>query len=283
MIMNTRAKKVYQGADGSVHFLSSGVDYSVLIITDPKLGRDQIEFDGPVRLLPRHPLLPVDFDGVQYQSVSASGSTMVTVHPGRPPFEHSLAGVCDSCMFGEHDYSVWPVCPGDHRGRVVHGPVYPVYVDGQPSFDAGPLGSGPVVEPEFEPVAIAAPEPVSEPEEKPVKRKGLLRRRDVEPAPAPGPAQPDPVLSAAVMAALRATSNGRGLTAKDRDELHRRLTQAGVTFKTEAVDTVLDKLIASGAVEFRPGVGFWVGNGFPTIWQADVTRLSDIGNSSSWG
>jgi hypothetical protein len=56
-------------------------------------------------------MLPADYDGVEYQSISRTGSTRVTVHPGQPAFTHSMVGVCWSCMFGEHDWLVWPVCP----------------------------------------------------------------------------------------------------------------------------------------------------------------------------
>jgi hypothetical protein len=96
----------------------------------------------------------------------------------------------------------------------------PVDVQPEPVF-------APVDEPALEPVS----EPVSEPEDKPRGRwLDRVKKPKTEPAPAPKgePApEPDPVLAAAITAALRATSSGRGLTAKDRDELHRRLAEDG--------------------------------------------------------
>jgi hypothetical protein len=50
MIMTAVAKAVYRGSDGSVHYLSSSPDHSLLIITDPVLGVELIEFDGPAQL-----------------------------------------------------------------------------------------------------------------------------------------------------------------------------------------------------------------------------------------
>jgi hypothetical protein len=78
MIMKARAKRVHQGTDGSVHFLASSDTYSLLIITDPALGEDRIEFDGPCYLKSPSPMLPADYDGVEYQSISRTGSTRVT-------------------------------------------------------------------------------------------------------------------------------------------------------------------------------------------------------------
>jgi hypothetical protein len=55
---------------------------------------------------------------VEYESISASGSTRVSVRPGGVPFICSM-GVCFSCSFPPlaragmgHDYELWPVCPG---------------------------------------------------------------------------------------------------------------------------------------------------------------------------
>jgi hypothetical protein len=113
------AKAVHRGADGSVHYLSSSPDHSVLIITDPVLGVDRIELDGPCRLIPRGPNLPASYDSVVYESISATGSTRVDVSPGQPAFLHVMGGVCWSCAFtardGGHDYDLWPTCPSENR------------------------------------------------------------------------------------------------------------------------------------------------------------------------
>jgi hypothetical protein len=83
--MGARARAVYRGADGSVHYLSSTAESSVLIVTDPAVGMTKIPFDGPCRLVPRSPLLPAGYDAVDYRSVGASGSTLVSVSPGERP------------------------------------------------------------------------------------------------------------------------------------------------------------------------------------------------------
>jgi hypothetical protein len=67
-------------------------------------------------------MLPADYDGVEYQSISRTGSTRVTVHPGQPAYTHSMVGVCWSCMFGEHDWLVWPVCPHEAAPEPVQEP-----------------------------------------------------------------------------------------------------------------------------------------------------------------
>jgi hypothetical protein len=160
-VLGARARAVWRGDRDQVHHLSSTPDGSLLIITDPAVGVVKIPFDGPCRLVPRSPNLPAGYDAVEYESVGVSGSTMVSVHPGEAPSSYSVTGVCfGCCMGGPHDFSLWSVCPGEQRADAAagHGVVYPVYVDGEPSFDAGPLGSEPVVEPASEPVAIAAPE-----------------------------------------------------------------------------------------------------------------------------
>lgn len=110
--MGAVAEAVHRGADGSVHYLSSSVDGSLLIIADPAYGVARIPLGGPCRQVPRGPNLPAGYRGVVYESVSAAGSTLITVSPGRPPFEHTIGGVCSSCMLGEHDFELWPVCPG---------------------------------------------------------------------------------------------------------------------------------------------------------------------------
>jgi hypothetical protein len=132
--MSAVAKAVHRGTDGSVHYLMSGAESSLLVVTDPALGVDRIEFDGPVRMLP--PRTPLGVAGevagvVEYESISASGSTRVSVRPGEVPFTYSM-GVCFSCSFPPpdragmgHDYELWPVCPGGKGSRtptVVHAP-----------------------------------------------------------------------------------------------------------------------------------------------------------------
>jgi hypothetical protein len=61
------------------------------------------------------PNLPAGYDAVQYEMISRTESTLITVHPGQPPFEHTIGGVCSSCMHGEHDFELWPVCPSGNR------------------------------------------------------------------------------------------------------------------------------------------------------------------------
>jgi hypothetical protein len=123
--MSTLLDRVYQGADGSAHFLSSTPDRSVLIITDPVLGKDEITFDGPVRLLPPR----AGATAVAYESISASGSTTVQVSPGQQPAIRSVGSICVYCCFppvGQlgrgHDYGLWPVCPGEAQRRRDHAP-----------------------------------------------------------------------------------------------------------------------------------------------------------------
>ena len=114
MQVTQTAEVVHRGSDGSAHFLSSSAGSSLLIITDPAVGVVKIPFDGPCRLTPRSPNLPAGYDAVDYESVGVSGSTMVSVHPGEmPSSSRSVAGVCFACVAGPHDYSLWPVCPGD--------------------------------------------------------------------------------------------------------------------------------------------------------------------------
>jgi hypothetical protein len=126
--MTAVAKAVHRGADGSVHFLSSTPDRSVLIITDPVLGKDEITFDGPVRLVPPR----AGSGAVEYESISASGSTTVHVSPGQRDLIREVGGLCTYCCFPplgqlgrSHDYELWPVCPGDARRRKDHAPGTP--------------------------------------------------------------------------------------------------------------------------------------------------------------
>jgi len=115
--MSRLAKAVHRGADGSVHYLASSRDGSELIITDPVVGLSRINFDGPCRLVSRSPSLPASYDAVEYESITVSGSSSVSVRPGQPPFEHSIGGVWWACMHGDHDFSVWQVCPRGDLSR----------------------------------------------------------------------------------------------------------------------------------------------------------------------
>jgi hypothetical protein len=114
--LGARARAVHRGADGSVHFLSSGPTSSELIITDPVARLSRLHFDGPCRLKPRNPNLPVTYVAVDYESIGAEGSSMISVSPGERPFIHGLGGGCFSCMDGSHDFGLWPVCPGEGDG-----------------------------------------------------------------------------------------------------------------------------------------------------------------------
>ena len=161
------AKAVHRGVDGSVHYLSSSDTFSLLIIADPAYGAAKavkIVLDGPCRKLARGPNLPAGYRGVEYESISANGSTLITVSPGRQPFEHTIVGVCSSCMDGEHDFELWPVCP-----RPLAQPVK------KPSSASSPVTS-------------AAP---STPPEAPAKGKARVRWLDAR-KPAPEP-EPEPV------------------------------------------------------------------------------------------
>jgi hypothetical protein len=108
--MSTLAKAVHRGDNGSVHYLWSNPDGSTLVITDPKLGKILLRFDGPCRLLRR------DGDSVDYESIGATGSNMVMTRPGMEPLINSL-GLRTSCMDGPHDYDLWPVCPSGNRHK----------------------------------------------------------------------------------------------------------------------------------------------------------------------
>jgi hypothetical protein len=166
--MGARARAVYRGADGSVHYLSSTAESSVLIVTDPAVGMTKIPFDGPCRLVPRSPLLPAGYDAVDYESVGVSGSTMISVSPGGVPSTYSVTGVCISCVEGPHDYSLWPVCPmgdrvsyGQHDGEVgevarVRAPRSEPVEEPEPAVDPEPGEpvEEPAEEPEVPPVAV---------------------------------------------------------------------------------------------------------------------------------
>jgi hypothetical protein len=92
---------------------------SELVIADPVVGMFPIHFDGPCRLVPRSLNLPSGYDSVQYESISATGSTTVYVSPGQEPFISTI-GVCSYCAFDTaglpgagHDYELWPMHPGN--------------------------------------------------------------------------------------------------------------------------------------------------------------------------
>jgi hypothetical protein len=117
--MVARAKAVHRGTDGSVHYLRSTPDNSLLVITDPVLGVRRIPFEGPVRLVPRDS----KSDAVHYESISATGSTRVAVWPGQEP-AISDYGFCVYCAFpapgrvgAGHDSELWPSCPSGGRAK----------------------------------------------------------------------------------------------------------------------------------------------------------------------
>jgi len=181
MIMTAVAKAVYRGSDGSLHYLSSSPDHSLLIITDPVLGVERIEFNGPAQLT-SHP----KSDGVGYVSVSASTTTTVAVGPGQPPLIHQY-GFCYPCAFpplGQavegHDFELWPQCPpGDpHRKR---------------RADADSDNVVPLPEPAPEPERVAAVSSSTgtggEPTES-SRRRPRVRVLDNESAPAPVQEEP---------------------------------------------------------------------------------------------
>jgi hypothetical protein len=182
MIMTAVAKAVYRGSDGSVHYLSSSPDHSLLIITDPVLGVERIEFDGPAQLT-SHP----KSDGVGYVSVSASTTTTtVAVGPGQPPLIHQY-GFCFPCAFpplGQavegHDFELWPQCPsGDpHRKRRADADSDNIVPLPEPSREPGsPSSTGTGAEP-TEPSRGKPRVRVldAEPESEPVQEESLSRR-----------------------------------------------------------------------------------------------------------
>jgi hypothetical protein len=199
MIMTTVAKAVHRGADGSVHYLMSTEDSSLLVITDPVLGVDKIRFDGPVRKKPprqlnRDPHPGEVTDGVEYESISATGTTMVSIAPGRGPLITQY-GFCVSCAFppaGQlsrgHDYSLWPVCPGGEGSRrpptVVQAPegmvIHHIGIDHQKAFPVPGPGAQPAPEPAQSSSNGTGGEPTGSSRGKP-----RMRVLDAEPAPEP--------------------------------------------------------------------------------------------------
>jgi hypothetical protein len=91
MIMTAVAKAVHRGTDGSVHYLMSTRENSLLVVTDPVLGVDKIRLDGPCRQTAARPDGPV-----QYEAIGTKGSTLVWVNPGQPTLI-SEYGFCVSC------------------------------------------------------------------------------------------------------------------------------------------------------------------------------------------
>jgi hypothetical protein len=166
--MTAVAKAVYRGSDGSVHYLMSTPDSSLLVVTDPALGVRRFSFDGPCRLTRS------GADSVQYESISATGSATVTVWPGQEPL-FSEYGFCTSCAFPplgqpgrNHDYEQWPVCPSGDRAKPAPAPER-VQEPAQPS-STGTAGRP----------------------TKPSRGKARVRVLDAEPARVPEPA-PEPV------------------------------------------------------------------------------------------
>jgi hypothetical protein len=196
--MSAVAKAVHRGVDGSVHYLMSSNECSLLVVTDPALGVDRIEFDGPVRMLPpRTPLgVPGEVAGVvEYESISASGSTRVSVRPGEVPFIYSM-GVCFSCSFPPldragmgHDYELWPVCPGGKGSRtptVVQAPEETVFhdidIDHQKAFPVPGTVAQPAPEP-AQPSGTGTGGKPTESSKESSRGKPRVRVLDAEPAP----------------------------------------------------------------------------------------------------
>jgi hypothetical protein len=165
--MTAVAKAVHRGADGSVHYLMSTRDGSLLVIADPALGVRRISFDGPVRLVPQDS----KSDAVHYESISATGSTRVAVWPGEEP-AISDYGFCVYCAFpapgrvgAGHDSELWPSCPS--HGRAKPAPAH------EP-------------EPELRPAASSSTGTAGEPAES-SKGKPRVRVLDASLRPAPEP------------------------------------------------------------------------------------------------
>jgi hypothetical protein len=143
--MSTLAKAVHRGADGSVHYLATTAEGSLLIITDPVLGVRRLPFDGPCRLVRQ------GGGSAEYESISATSSISVTVNPGQEPLISELIGICTACVFplvGQpdkgHDYGLWPYCPSSDREK--DGNVVPLPPRSEPVRERVP--AEPVQEPE---------------------------------------------------------------------------------------------------------------------------------------
>lgn len=227
MIMTAVAKAVHRGADGSVHYLMSTPESSLLVITDPVLGVDKIRFDGPLRKklprqLNRDPHPGEVTDGVEYESISATGTTMVSTAAGRGPLITQY-GFCASCAFppaGQlsrgHDYSLWPVCPGGEGSRrspmVVRAPegtvTHDIGVDHQKAFPV----PGAVAQPAPVPAQSSGTGTEGEPSES-SRGRPRVRVLDAErPAPEPEMA-PVPTLEPLTGAEAREAASRWGPTA----------------------------------------------------------------------
>jgi hypothetical protein len=143
-----------------------------------------------------------------YESISASGSTRVSVRPGEVPFIYSM-GVCFSCGFPPvdragmgHDYEFWPVCLGTKGSRtptVVQAPEETVFheigIDHQKAFPV----PGTVAQPAPEPAQSSGTDTPGVPAD-PSRGKPRVRVLDAESAPEPAPERgmaPVPTLPAA--------------------------------------------------------------------------------------
>jgi hypothetical protein len=111
--MSTVARAVHRGQDGSVHFLSSTLTSSFLLLTDPTVGVSRIPVDGPCRLISAHPS-----GAARYEAISPKLSTTVDVGPGQEPRIREM-GWCDYCLVHTegHDFELWPFCPSGDRHR----------------------------------------------------------------------------------------------------------------------------------------------------------------------
>jgi hypothetical protein len=250
--MGARARAVHRGADGSVHYLLSTPESSLLIVTDPVVGMTKIPFDGPCRLIPRSPLLPAGYDAVDYQSVGAEGSMLVSVRAGERPSIYGVTGLCDSCMAGPHDWSLWPVCPGEGE-RQVFGP--------------------PAAVPASEPVSVSGAVPDEHVGKEVRRRRFFEREPDPEPVPVPVP-QVAPVVSVQVERAARALA---GEVWRYGAQPRGRLLRPGLN--PESAEQYLAHAVAQEWVRvdgdvLRPGV--------VDPRPVDVTDLAGI-DSPAWG
>jgi hypothetical protein len=87
----------------------------------------------------------------------------------------------------------------------------------------------------------------------------------------------------AVVRSMQA-GNGRVAVLKSPEELIARLTEDGVEADKTALEPVLSQLITDGVVEFRQGIGIWLGNNTSTLWLSDE-KPQPIGDpeGASWG
>jgi hypothetical protein len=252
--MSTLAKAVHRGSDGSVHYLSSNVDGSTLVITDPKLGRvPPIRVDGLCRLSYR-----TGGDRVEYEAIGTVCSTLVSVSPGDPPLI-SEYGFCTSCMAGDHDYELWPNCPSEGvRERA----------KGQRAAATTEPTTGLQLVSEPEPDPVVAPVPVTEPEPEPARRGARLRSLSGKPGTDAVDVDPEDVVQPARSLASRVWASGP----TSKMQLRNGLPAASVDRYLECAQdrNWLDvgwEVVARGSVDPRP---------------TDVTWLADI-DGPSWG